>query len=104
MPILLTPITAWVIWWMPAKYYTDLLKTDSTKAEYIEAASNTFKAIGDTSKALQILQKGRRHLPDDKFLLLDEANIYNNREIIMHWSHCCLNYWTKILIMKKLLS
>lgn len=61
------------------KYYSDLLKTDSTKAEYIEAASNTFKAIGDTAKALQILQKGRRHLPDDKFLLLDEANIYNNK-------------------------
>jgi tetratricopeptide (TPR) repeat protein len=61
------------------KYYSDLLKTDSTKAEYIEAASNTFKAIGDTSKALQILQKGRKHLPADKFLLLDEANIYNNQ-------------------------
>ena len=62
------------------KYYTDLLKTDSTKAEYIEAASNTFKAIGDTSKALQILQKGRKHLPEDKFLLFDEANIYNNQK------------------------
>ena len=61
------------------KYYSVLLKTDSTKAEYIEAASNTFKAIGDTSKALQILQKGRKHLPGDKFLLLDEANIYNNQ-------------------------
>jgi tetratricopeptide (TPR) repeat protein len=61
------------------KYYTELLKTDSTKAEYIEAASNTYKAIGDTDKALQVLQKGRRHLPNDKFLLLDEANIYNNR-------------------------
>ncbi|HEY4197788.1 MAG TPA: hypothetical protein VGM63_19745 [Mucilaginibacter sp.] len=61
------------------KYYTDLLKTDSTKAEYIEAASTTFKAIGDTSKALQILQKGRKHLPADQFLLLDEANIYNNQ-------------------------
>ncbi|HTD98901.1 MAG TPA: hypothetical protein VK668_06420 [Mucilaginibacter sp.] len=62
-----------------AKNYTDLLKTDSTKAEYIEAASNTYKAIGDTSKALQILQKGRKHVPGDKFLLLDEANIYNNK-------------------------
>ena len=61
------------------KYYSALLKTDSTKAEYIEAASNTFKAIGDTAKALQILQKGRKHLPGDKFLLLDEANIYNNK-------------------------
>lgn len=63
-----------------AKYYSDLLKTDSTKAEFIEAASNTYKAIGDTSKALQILKKGRKHLPGDKFLLLDEANIYNNKK------------------------
>ena len=62
-----------------SKYYADLLKTDSTKAEYIEAASNTYKAIGDTAKALQVLQRGRRHLPADKFLLLDEANIYNNK-------------------------
>jgi tetratricopeptide (TPR) repeat protein len=63
-----------------AKYYSDLLKTDSTRGQYIEAASNTYKAIGDTSKALQILQKGRKHLPDDNYLLLDEANIYNNRK------------------------
>ncbi|HEX3386775.1 MAG TPA: tetratricopeptide repeat protein [Mucilaginibacter sp.] len=62
-----------------AKYYTNLLKTDSTNAQYVEEASNTYKAIGDTSKALQVVQKGRRHLPDDKFLLLDEANIYSNR-------------------------
>lgn len=61
------------------KYYTELLKTDSTKAEYIEEAANTYKAIGDTAKALQVLQKGRRHLPNDKFLLLNEANIFNNR-------------------------
>jgi len=64
---------------LAAKHYSEVLKTDSTKAEYIEAASNAYKSIGDTSKALQILQKGRKHLPDDKFLLLDEANIYNNR-------------------------
>jgi len=63
-----------------AKYYTDLLKTDSTHAQYIEAASTTYKAIGDTTKALHVLQKGRKHLPDDKFILLDEANIYANRK------------------------
>jgi tetratricopeptide (TPR) repeat protein len=62
-----------------AKYYTNLLKTDSTKSDYIEAAANTYKAIGDTTKALQVLQKGRKYLPDDKFLLLDEANICANR-------------------------
>ncbi|MBS1524705.1 MAG: hypothetical protein JST19_03585 [Bacteroidetes bacterium] len=63
-----------------AKYYSDLLKKDSTTAEYIEAASNTYKAIGDTSRALQLLKRGRKHMPDDKFLLLSEANIYNNRK------------------------
>ncbi|HZX58309.1 MAG TPA: hypothetical protein VFE54_06275 [Mucilaginibacter sp.] len=63
-----------------AKYYTELLKTDSTRGQYIEAASNTYKSIGDTSKALQVLQKGRKHLPGDNFLLLDEANIYNNQK------------------------
>jgi tetratricopeptide (TPR) repeat protein len=63
-----------------AKYYSDLLKKDSTQAQYIEAASNTYKSIGDTSKALQVLQKGRKYLPEDKYLLLDEANIYNNRK------------------------
>ena len=63
-----------------AKYYDSLLKSDSTKAEYVETASNIYKSIGDTSKALQILQKGRRLLPLDKYLLLDEASIYNNQK------------------------
>ena len=64
-----------------ARYYSELLKTDSTRAQYVEeAASNTYKAIGDTSKALQILQKARKQLPDDNFLLLDEANIYSNQK------------------------
>ncbi len=77
-----------------AKYYNDLLKTDSTKAEYIEAAANTFKAIGDTSRALKILQNGRKYFPDDKVLLLDEANIYNNR----------LDYQSLELLLPKLLE
>lgn len=63
-----------------AKYYNDLIGTDSTKAEYIETVSNIYKSIGDTSKALDVLQKGRKRLPDDKLLLMDEANIYNNQK------------------------
>jgi tetratricopeptide (TPR) repeat protein len=61
-----------------AKYYAILLKTDTVKSEYIDAAANTFKSIGDTAKALEILQKGRKFLPNDKSFLLEEANIYNN--------------------------
>jgi len=63
-----------------AKYYTILLNSDTIRNEYIDAAANTYKAIGDTTKALQILQKGRKLLPNDKSFLLEEANIYNNRK------------------------
>lgn len=63
-----------------AKYYTTMLQVDSARTEYIETASNIYKSLGDTAKALQILQKGRRILPNDRFLLLDEANIYNNKK------------------------
>ncbi|WP_259070219.1 tetratricopeptide repeat protein [Mucilaginibacter sp. X4EP1] len=62
-----------------AKYYTELINTDSVKAEYVEAASNIYKSIGDTVSALQIIKKGRKLLPGNKSLLIDEANIYNNR-------------------------
>src|SRR6185437_15155817 len=48
--------------------------------EYIDAASNIYKALGDTAKALEIVKKGRRLLPKDRLLLLDEANIYNNKK------------------------
>jgi tetratricopeptide (TPR) repeat protein len=63
-----------------AKYYDNLAKTDSTRTDYIEAASNVYKSIGDTAKALEILKRGRKLLPADRFLLLDEANIYNNKK------------------------
>ncbi len=63
-----------------AVYYSNMLKVDSARTEYIETASNIYKSLGDTAKALQILQKGRKILPNDRFLLLDEANIYNNKK------------------------
>jgi tetratricopeptide (TPR) repeat protein len=62
-----------------AKYYNNLIKSDSTKSEYFETAANIYKSTGDTAKALDLLKKGRKLMPDDKSLLLDEANIYNNR-------------------------
>ena len=63
-----------------AKYYGILLSTDTIKPEYVDAAVNTYKTVGDTAKALQLLQKGRKLLPNDKSLLLEEANIYTNRK------------------------
>jgi len=63
-----------------ARYYNNLINADSTKAEYIEIAAKTNELIGDTVKALEILKRGRKLLPGDKFLILDEANIYNNQK------------------------
>lgn len=62
-----------------AKYYTNLIDADTAKAEYIEAAANIYVSMGDTAKAIDAIQKGRKHFPDDKLLLLYEANIYNNQ-------------------------
>jgi tetratricopeptide (TPR) repeat protein len=62
------------------KYYTGLITGDSTKAEYVEAAAYTYKSVGDTITALEIVKKARKFLPNDRSLLLDEANIYNNRK------------------------
>lgn len=62
-----------------AKYYSNLINTDSTKLEYLETASSIYKSLGDTAKALQVVKKGRRLLPQNKQLLQDEANIYNNK-------------------------
>jgi tetratricopeptide (TPR) repeat protein len=57
-----------------------MLKVDSTRTEYIETASNIYKSLGDTAKALTNTSKRKKILPNDRFLLLDEANIYNNKK------------------------
>jgi len=62
-----------------AKYYDHLVDADTAKAEYIEAAANIYKSIGDTSRALNVIKKGRGRFPDDKLLLMNEANIYSNK-------------------------
>jgi tetratricopeptide (TPR) repeat protein len=60
------------------KFYNTLLTADSVKIEYVIAASNIYKSMSDTAKALEVLQKGRKLLPSDKSLVLEVANIYNN--------------------------
>jgi tetratricopeptide (TPR) repeat protein len=63
-----------------AKYYTKLINTDSTSISYIETTSYIYKLMGDTTRALEIVKRGRKLLPADISLILDEANIYNNRK------------------------
>ncbi len=62
-----------------AKYYAGLID-DSAKTDYVEAASTIYKSVGDTVSALEVVKKGRKLLPNDRTLLLDEANIYNNKK------------------------
>ncbi|RYZ96796.1 MAG: tetratricopeptide repeat protein [Sphingobacteriaceae bacterium] len=63
-----------------AKFYNELINANTNGAEYIQTAANINMAIGDTVKALEILKKGRELLPEDAYLALDEANIYNNKK------------------------
>jgi tetratricopeptide (TPR) repeat protein len=62
-----------------AKYYNNIITADTSKREYIEIAVKNYELIGDTAKALDIIQKARKTAPANKYLLLYEANIYNNR-------------------------
>ena len=63
-----------------AKYYTNLIDADTARASYIEAAANIYQSIGDTAKAVATIQKGLKRFPNDKLLLLNAANIYNNQK------------------------
>jgi tetratricopeptide (TPR) repeat protein len=60
-----------------AKFYDNLAKTDSMRTDYIEAAANVYKTL---AKAIELIKRGRKLMPNDKFLLLSEANIYANRK------------------------
>jgi len=62
-----------------AKYYAILLNTDTLQSEDVIAAANVYKALKDTSKALQIIQKARKVLPNDEALLYEQTNIYHNK-------------------------
>ena len=63
-----------------ARYYDNLIKTDSNKTEYTEIAANIYKSIGDTAKAIKTIKMARKMAPADKFLLFDEASIYSNNK------------------------
>jgi tetratricopeptide (TPR) repeat protein len=63
-----------------ARFYDHLITLDSARAAYIQTAANIYETLGDTSKALEIITKGRKNLPDDKYLIFEEASIYTNRK------------------------
>jgi tetratricopeptide (TPR) repeat protein len=64
---------------MAVGYYDTLMRAERPKLEYVETATSIYKAIGDTVKALNAIKKGLEINPNDKFLLFEEANIYNNQ-------------------------
>lgn len=63
-----------------AAYYDDLLQNGKAGAEVILSAQKTYKILGDTAKALLAIKTGRLLYPDNKKLLFEEANVYNNKK------------------------
>ncbi|MGI4804635.1 MAG: tetratricopeptide repeat protein [Janthinobacterium lividum] len=63
-----------------ATYYDHLLDKDKPGAEVILTAQRIYKMLGDTTKALIAIEKGRSVYPENKKLLYEEANIYNNKK------------------------
>jgi Flp pilus assembly protein TadD len=63
-----------------ASYYDQILTNGKPDAELILTAQKTYKVLGDTAKALKALKTGRNLYPDNKKLLYEEANIYNNKK------------------------
>lgn len=63
-----------------AAYYDHLLENDRAGADVILTAQRIYKILGDTTKALKSIQKGRKFYPENKLLLYEEANIYNNKK------------------------
>ncbi len=63
-----------------ASYYDHLLENDRPGAEVILTAQRIYKTLGDTTKALIAIEKGRRIYPENKKLLYEQANIYNNKK------------------------
>lgn len=63
-----------------AAYYDTLLRVKKPKIEYVQSAANIYRSLGDTARALQIIQNGLDDYPHDRYLQLEEANIYNNKK------------------------
>jgi len=61
-------------------YFDTVLMGKSPHLEHIQAAANIYKTLGDTTRSLEIIQKGLESYPEVKYLLFEEANIYNNRK------------------------
>ncbi len=63
-----------------AAYYDQLLEDKKAGAEVILTAQKIYKILGDTTKALKAIKNGRAVYPENKKLLFEEANIYNNKK------------------------
>ncbi|MEO6523164.1 MAG: tetratricopeptide repeat protein [Mucilaginibacter sp.] len=61
-------------------YFDTVLMSKNPRLEHVQTAANIYKTLGDTTRSLEIIQKGLESYPEDKYLLFEEANIYNNRK------------------------
>jgi tetratricopeptide (TPR) repeat protein len=61
---------------MSKQYYQQLITMGVQKPDVYASLSEIYKAEGDTTMALSVVQKGRELFPDDFNLLIAETNIY----------------------------
>lgn len=61
-------------------YFDNILESGKAGAEVILLAQKNYKILGDTAKALKVIKNGRKTYPENKQLLYEEANIYNNKK------------------------
>jgi tetratricopeptide (TPR) repeat protein len=61
-----------------ASFYDNL--SEEISADHVEAASAVYKAVGDTAKAIKLLERFRKTSPENNSILLDAASIYNNKQ------------------------
>jgi tetratricopeptide (TPR) repeat protein len=61
-----------------ASFYDNL--SEEISADHLEAASAVYKAVGDTAKAIKLLERFRKTSPENNAILLDAAGIYNNKQ------------------------
>lgn len=62
-----------------ARFYDNLIDAGTLPTEQVQTAAAIYKAVGDTLKAVNLLERAVKASPDDDILLLDQANIYNNK-------------------------
>ena len=57
-------------------YYTKVNDWNPQDLKVYSLLVNAYRAVGDTTKSIEVIKKGRKNFPDDYSMLLAEINVY----------------------------